>query len=280
MKTFLWLCITILSWAILLILYADYNTRVADFLCKNINYCKDMINEEEKNKENINTYQYDDITTYRKDIYNEERWYFPVSTWSTTYENPYLGGTGRLKLYGSLINNFIAYNGGVIASVKDWYLYYDKLQILLPEWMQWWSYEDNNIDEKIRSWSVDISLWFSNYFFSEPKSWLQNSEEKKVEITKGKNDFMPQYSVDEICDWWRPWNMWLPYYEIEKFKQNKNWIEQYIAYITFDNEWQKSVPHYSNRICFKLDDIYYTILLQNIDRNESEKIFNSVEIIE
>ena len=281
MKIFLWVCIIILWWTIGLIFCADYSLRVADFLCNTVNYCKNIITDEEKNSvENSDKdQQYDDITTYRKDIYNEERWYFSVSSWSTTYENPYRWGNGRLKLYGSLINNFIDYNGKIIASVEDWYIYYDKLQILIPQWMQWWSYDDSNVDQKIWSWAIDQSLLLGNYFFSEATSSVQDTGEKNIVIKKSINDLMSKSTVEEVCGWWLPGDMWLPNYEIEKFQLNKNWIEQYISYTIFDNEWQSSVPHYSNRMCFKFDDVYYTIFLQNIDRTESEKIFNSVEII-
>lgn len=75
MKTFLWLCITILSWAILLILYADYNTRVADFLCNTVNYCK-------------NIQDTDIILDQENETFTNMSWFVDViyTTWTQLYE--------------------------------------------------------------------------------------------------------------------------------------------------------------------------------------------------
>lgn len=58
MKNFLWICIVILWWAIGLILSADYNIRLANFLCITVHYCNnnqetDMINENKEIEEII-----------------------------------------------------------------------------------------------------------------------------------------------------------------------------------------------------------------------------------
>ncbi len=275
MKKNLWSYLLLLTIVLGLLFFSQ--SRITQYICVTINYCLHLDQEQiEKDTQRNKQITYEDIASYRTDFYNHERGYFPIFSWSTTYENPYLGGRGRLKLYGSLVDNQIKYKDESIAWVKDGYLYFDNLKILLPEKMQGWSYEDNNVDYQIWSWSIDQSLVVSNYFFPESHAWIRE-DERNIIIKKIANDFILSSSFEEVCSW-HVWDIWFPDYNLELDTQSKDWREQYISYVIFDVETWSALPHLSNRLCFKLENVYYIILLQNIDRQESEKIFDSFSI--